>query len=291
MKLRTLLSFGFLTVASATQAQQPRELLQAIDRTYADRLEAYNSVFLQKVTYSSARYRIVKPNAELFINDDAIWITPFDDVEPIRLTADKVRHDNDFVVWSARVELENPIQLPPGIDPFAERHPQTAYHAQVSMYWWDFDESGNAQASMINRFEFSPNWIFDDSDRLVFKPGNSDIVNENNAGPPQTPEQIARHKALLELQKHAFRSVSADFRSADGVHYMLVPLEYTPQYSVMIEEDSDLRVPISMDDVGLEGVTRESTLTPDQQRRGRQYAEFIQRLPQEDNKAVLMDLQ
>ena len=286
MTFRFVVALGLSTTALAAQGQQQRELLQEIDRTYADRLEAYNSVFIQDVTYSAARYRIVKPNADLFVSDDEIWITPFDDgdVEPIRITADKVRRDRDFVVWSGRVELENPIQLPPGIDPIAEQYPSTAYHASLSMYWWDLDESGNAQVSMMNRFEFSPNWIFDDSDRLVFKPGSLDVLNENNAGPPQTPEQIARHKALLEMQKHAFRSVSADLRSPAGVHYMLVPLEYTPQYSVMIEEDPDLRVLVPIDG----GV---SALTPEQQRRGREYVEFVQRLPREDNKAVLMDLE
>jgi hypothetical protein len=220
----------------------------------------------------------------LFVSDDDIWIAPFDGVEPIRISAGKVRRDRDFVVWSGRVELEDPMQLPPGIDPIAERYPQTEYHASVSMNWWDLDKSGNAQVSMMNRFEFSPNWIFDDSDSLVLNPGSAGVLNENNANPPQTPEQIARHKALLELQKHAFRSVSADFRSPAGVHYKLIPLEYTPQYSVMLEEDPDLRIVIPID------VAADSALTPEQRRRGREYAEFVQRLPREENKAVVMDL-
>lgn len=283
MKLRWLIAFGFLFTALSAAAQAPRELLQSVESTYADRLAAYNSVFLQEVTYSAARYRIVKPNAELLISEEDIWVTPFDDVDPIRIEADGVRRGPDFVVWSARVERENFMPLPPGIDPIAEQYSSKWNQAELSMYRWDLDESGVALLSMMNRFEFSPNWIFDDADHLVWKPGNSGVQPERSAGAPQTPDQIARHRRLLALEKHAFGSVTADFRSPDGVHYSVVPLKFTPQYSVVLEEDPDLTVPIQIDgDV--------STLTPEQQRRGQQYVEFLERLPKEAARAARRDL-
>lgn len=91
MHVRFFVLIGFLLSAFPAEAQQAREMIRPKGPDQARRLEEYNSTFLLEVLYSAARYRIVAVNADLMLQEEPITITPFEDVEPIVVTPERVR--------------------------------------------------------------------------------------------------------------------------------------------------------------------------------------------------------
>jgi hypothetical protein len=158
---------------------------------------------------------------------------------------------------------------------------------RVNLYGlaWDTNEAGVASESSENRFQFSPNWAFDFFDQpvLELRDGNGMATGP----PPQTPQEIARHKELLRLNKRAFYSVTADFQVFPNTRYRLLPLKYTPRYSVLFEVDPEKVVPIIRESP-LDGdvVTR----TPTDDVKLSDYESFIRNLPPDRNVPIVEKL-
>jgi hypothetical protein len=265
-----------LLVASLSAAQVP-ELLKSVDAGKAKRLAEYNSASLQAELYSAKRFRIVALETSLLLEDDDFTVTPFDDVPPIHLTKDVVHRWEDAVAWSGLMKID----LPEALSALGARPT-----AMLSAMAWDTDESGNAFESSLNRFEYSPYWTFDDSDRprLEVPEGQKGVAGP----PPQTPAEIARHKALKALNKHAFFSVHASFELLfPRATYMLVPLKYAPKYSVIYEVDPEKRVPITVDRSPDGSVPHR---TPEELAKLADYESFIRGLPHERNVPVVEDV-
>jgi hypothetical protein len=152
---------------------------------------------------------------------------PFDDVKPIEIIWQETRRNyEDVITWVGRYKN----------DPVFDLTGAPAFQAKIELHAWDIDESENAEISIMNRFEHSPRWTFDENDNLILEraPGSDSGIA---AGPPpQTPEEIERHKRLGTLNKHAFYSAEASFDLFDrDSKYVLMPLKYTPRYSVVLE--------------------------------------------------------
>ena len=264
------------------EAVNAQQLLQEIDPAYAERLADYNSVFLQEATYAAARYRIVEPNAALLLRDSDITITPFPDVEPIRVRVERAQRQNEAVSWVGRIQNQFPALE--GIDPEIARYALTA---RIVMQWWDLDEFGDARLSAQNQFQFSSRWQFDEQDRPVLRPPPVPAEGAEAFGPPpERPGDVAHHKELLKLDKHAFASVSATVSLPGGPRYWLIPLELTPKYSVIIEEDPGKRVRMLAESPR----PGDSNISSDEQLRAQRYRQFVDSLPREQSKRVKDEL-
>jgi hypothetical protein len=240
-------------------------------------LAEYNSVFLREALYTAKRHRIVQANTELLLIDDDFTITPFEDVAPIHITQESVRRTEAAIYWHGLVQTV----LQPQLDAYGIKIRTT-----ISMHAWDLNESGNASLSLQNRFKHSPYWRINESGMPVLE-----IVPEGEAGvvgpPPQTPGDIERHRRLKNLEKHAFYSVTGLISSPEQARYVLVPLEYTPKYSVIYEVDRDKVVPKPIDFQPGEVDTRSESEKLEVAR----YNDFISSLPEEEDKAVRGDLE
>lgn len=268
MQVRYLVLCWLLLIALPANAQL-RELLRSIDQRQAQRLEAYNRVFLQEELYSAGRYRIVAVNTDLLLQNEPVAITPFPDVKPILLTPEKVRRTDVAVSWLANVLLDDPA------------FQGAQFKAPITVLWWDLNDLGNAELSGSNRFRFSPVWRIDENNQPVLMP---DGVTREAGPPPRTPEEIAEHKRLSRLQRRAFGSLATRLELPTGQFYVVAPLRHTPRYSVVYELDRDKIVPIPFEPEDAVNQTEE------QRRKVQQYDAFRRSLQTED-KPVRGDIQ
>lgn len=263
-----------LLLAPLVHAQELPELLQTVDERRAQQLIQYNSPWLQGELYSAKRYRIVMVDPNPLLKDDDFAITLFDDKARLHLTPDSIQRREDTIAWNAEVLVDLPEAL------MRRGARQTVLLTAVA---WDTDEAGRALVSFDNRFQFSPKWTFDFFDRPVLAEGQGLATGP----PPQTPEEIARHKELLRLNKHVFYSVNADFEMLyPRVTYRLIPLKYTPKYHVLFEVDPEKVVPILTDRLPGEAVER----TPAERVKLSNYENFIRSLPPDRDVPVVEDL-
>ena len=263
-----------LLSASLAQAQQLPELLQTVDDAKARQLVEYNSPWLQAELYSARRSRVVLVDTDILMRDDDFTITPFEDVGPLRITKDVVLRYDESVSWAGSIVSDLPVLL---------RNAKQPVHLHAVA--WDTDDAGRASVSSDNRFEFAPQWTFDFFDRPVFE---SPDGQEPTGPPPQTPQQIERHKHLLSLRKHAFYSVNGDIQMiVPVVQYRLVPLRNTPKYSVFIEVDPEKVVPL-MRERPLPGETVNPT--PADRVKLADYENFVRTLPPDRNVPIVEDV-
>lgn len=276
-KSRNAIFAILLLSAPFVRAQELPELLQAVNEAKARQLIQYNSPWLQAELYFAKRSRIVTVNASLLLTDDDFTVTPFDDIAPLHVTKGNVQRYEEAFSWVGWIIAD----LPEAVRAAGVRQAINLYGLA-----WDTDEFGRASESSENRFQFSPQWTFDFFDRPIL--GLREGQGLATGPPPQTPAEIARHKALLKLNKSAFYSVSADFQLLlPNARYRLAPLKYTPKYSVIFELDPAKLVPITLDrPPSGEPITR----TPDDRVKISEYENFIRNLPPDRNVAVVEEL-
>jgi hypothetical protein len=235
MRSGTVVALSALFAITFAGAQQPNELLQAVDSAKALRLEEYNSVFLKEALYFAARHRIVTANAALLLTASEITVTPFDDAPVINLIALPGSPEREFhdqhVFWRGRYR-EYPLDI------FGPNGPPPP-SATIASHAWDLTASG---------------------------------------------EQI---KQLDSLEKHAFYSVSAVFEPPGAAsRYILMPLKYTPRYSVIFEIRRDTVIPVRTDVTSPE----DAKLSAEERAVADRYREFLNGLPKETDKVVLGDV-
>lgn len=125
-----------LLAALAAKAQDTSELLQSVEPAHAERLEAYNSVFLQEQTYFASRHRIVSVNVDALLQENDVTFTPFADSAPMRLLFTRLdRQWNEFAYWHGRYENDPLFRVTGGA---------VELPVKVAMAAWDVDESGTA---------------------------------------------------------------------------------------------------------------------------------------------------
>ena len=270
MRERILMLAPLVLGELAAQAQ-PAELLQGVSDDQARRLEEYNRVFLQETLYSAGRHRIVSIDTQLLLHDDAITMTPFPDVPPLLVTAERIHRTDTYVNWFARIHVDDATLEPLGFK----------LYTSISMLWWDVNDRGDAELSGANRFKFSPAWRIDEGDRPILAPEG--VARSGDIGPPpRTPEEIAEHKRLSKLRRHAFGSLSARLELPSGQTYMVTPLAYAPRFSVVFELDPDKVVPIPFEP--------EDEITAEQREKVARYNAFRNSLPVE-TKPIWGDVQ
>jgi hypothetical protein len=273
---RSIFTLPLILVATLSAAQQRFEILQDIDDDKGQRIAEYNSAFLQEQLYFASRYRIVEVDTDLLLSSEEFTITPFPDVPPIQLRRANIVEYQDSLAIHADVEMN----LPEG---FEFIRPQIL----ISLLSWDIDERGDAQVSSDNRFEFSPYWRIDEFDRPVLEVP-SDVSEGFIGPPPQSPEDIARHKELSRLDKNAFHSVTATIEMPPASQYRLTPLRLTPRYSLIYEVDQEKRIVSAVDRMPSEPSIESD---PEQRERIREYREFQAQLPDDSNRAVRGDIE
>ena len=154
-------SLLLLLVASAVTAQQDGELLREVGRGQAQRLEEYNSVFLQKELYFAKRHRIVTVELSVLLAQRDITVTPFEDVDPIRVAYESLtRLHDDAIFWRGHFVFPQDDQL--------FKQTCVGVPAKVSIFWWNLHEEGHALNSAENRFY--------SADALFSAPGHSTYV-------------------------------------------------------------------------------------------------------------------
>ena len=264
----------FLCAAGIATAQDERELIKDVDPAYAALLEQYNWVEVADATYFASRHRIVTANIDLLREAEDIVVTPFEDVSPIRLIADSVTVNSaDNFYWTGRYDF--PVEIP----------------ILISVLAWDLDNSGNATASLQNRFEFSPLWAFDDFDNPTLElpqlRNQGAGVIRDPGPPPQTPEQVERHKWLHSLDKRAFFSATTVIDvPGRRSKYVLSPLRFTPKYSILYEISRDTFIPVVIDLMP----GQELPWNDEQKRIAAEYQSFRSSLPLTEQKPVRGDL-
>lgn len=278
-----------LLVASAAQSQELPELLEGVGPGRAQRLVEYNSVFLDEQLYFAKRYRIVNVDTSLFVEGNQFTITPFPNSPPIQIELERSIQSDDGTTWSASIrtaELEAYLDywetLGLGVAP---PKPQ----ALMTLTAWDVDEAGNAELSSENRFEFSPYWRIDEFNTPILELPE-DETPVFIGPPPRTPDEIARHKQLTRLKKRAFQSLYATLGAPPYERLLIVPLQYTPRYAVVYEEDPAKRIEGAVTD----RIPGESppVMTPSDRAKLRAYRDFQERLQlrEETNRPVKGDL-
>jgi hypothetical protein len=285
MRSGTVVAISMFLAMTSAGAQQSNELLQPVNSEKSLRLEEYNDVFLKEQLYFAARHRIVKADAALLLTASEITVTPFDDGPAIHLVAlpgsPQREFQDEHIFWRGRYR-EYPLDIfgPDGPPPPS---------ATIASHAWDLDPSGQALISSQNRFEFSPNWTFDEAGNPVLEKNGAGSIGgpSESSGPPKTPEQIARHKQLKSLNTHAFYSVDAVFEPP-GVdsRYVLMPLKYTPKYSVIFEIPRDTATAARIDVLSPE----DAKLSDEEIAVGTRHRDFLNKLPKETNKAVVGDV-
>jgi hypothetical protein len=274
IKRRNAVLVTLLLFVPLVEAQEVPELLRAVDAGKAQQLIEYNSPWLQAELYTARRFRIVTVDSSPLMNDDDFVVTLFDDRTRLRLTAGSIQRREDTIAWNAVVLGDLPEVLR------SRGATQTVLFSAVA---WDTDEAGRAAVSFDNRFQFSPKWTFDFFDRPVLAEGDGLATGP----PPQTPEEVARHKELLKLNKYAFYSVNADFEMLfPRVTCRLVPLKHTPKYHVLFEVDPEKVVPVLTDREPGEDVER----TPAEQVKLSNYEDFLRSLPPDRDVPVVEEL-
>ena len=238
-----------LLLAPMASAQQLPELLRPVDQRTAQQLIEYNSPWFQAELYSAKRFRMVEVDTSVLMRDDDFTVTLFDDLAALHVTKDAIQRWEDAFAWNALVLVDLPDVL------------RTLGARQTVLFFglaWDTDGSGRVVESSGNRFR----------------------------SPPQTAQEIARHRESRQLNKHAFYSVTAAFELFPTDRYRLVPLKYTPKAHVLFEIDAEKIVPILLDRVPGEVVER----TPADQVKLASYETFIRSLPPERDVPVVAEL-
>lgn len=269
MRLQHVVLASLLLVTLSVHSQ-PQEVLRAVDEGQSRRLEEYNRVFLQEELYSAARHRVVSINTTPLLQQQAVTITPFPDMKPVVVTPERVQSTDNYVNWFGRIQVD---------DPELQRLELKLY-APINLLWWDLDKSGNVSLSGSNRSKFSPAWRIDEKDQPVLMPDG--VASGRNVGPaPRTPEEIAEHKRVSELERRAFASFGVTLELPSGQTYVVSPLRHTPRYAVVYEVDKDKVVPRPFESG--------DPITAEQRAKVEQYDAFRRGLPVED-KAIRGDI-
>ena len=236
--IKYVVALCLLVDASASLAA-PKQLFKEVNPNKALRLEEYNSAFLQEALYQSARHRIVKVDIKMLEKDKEFLFQAFSDTEAVLFHGEAQQlssnpADEEWWRWSGKPSA---FDVLPDVD--------------LYIHNYDIDkETGVANPSAENKFKHSRHWTFDEGGVLVLE-----TLTEGEfaiAGPPpETPEDIEYHKKLKKLRKNAFRSTSSTqfyIPTKNGLrHYYLIPLKYTPKYSVIYEKDPEKHFAIIID--------------------------------------------
>ena len=292
----------FFALAALPSLGAP-ELVRPLDAANADAVAEHNGPSLEDELYFSERHRIVGINVAVLTAGSDVQLTPFPDVQPLQLRVDNPISEMVGLSGYQQVRLEPTRNR--GADAMAIRAhlPQEVVGGltdeqllalvfrpiRLEVHSYDVDAAGNATPSSLNRFRHSPFWEIDESDRPYLREPTDE---EQKAGaiagpPPETPKEIAYHRRLKRLTKNAFYSVETHFNVThpDGMasSYSLVPLEFSPRYSVLFEWDESKRILGSRD----HGVPRSA----ENQARLDAYEAFRASLqPQADGTRVLGDV-
>ena len=204
-----------------------KELFKSVNYEKAYRLEEFNSEFLREQLHDSLRHRIIKVNSKVFDKDKSFTITPFEGMEPIVVTPvpDKTTRRGWATFWIGKIE-------------------SNSSDATISFNLFEYDSDPNKilTYSMQNKFRHSEGWEIDDSGRPQLP-----IVKENEnkmlGPPPESDEDIAHHRKMKKLKRKTVQALRGGFRVTDpntGIDksFAIVPLKFTPKYSVIYEIDA-----------------------------------------------------
>lgn len=268
------------------------ELAPELGAEKAAAAASHNGRSLQDHLYFSKRDRIVEINvADLAARGD-VQLTPFPGVQPLELrVVDPLSEIVNGPRGYQQVRLEKakkrgadtklirayiPKEIEQGLTD-EQLLDMVFPPIRVQVHSYDVDAEGNATPSSLNPFRHSPFWEIDEFDRPYLRePTDEEIKTGGIAGPPpETPEEIAYHKRVKGLTKNAFYSVGGNFNmthpGGTTSSYSLIPLEYSPRYSVLFEWDESKRI-LGSRDYGAQ-------LSAENKARAERYGAFVDSLP------------
>ena len=281
MKRFAILVLCFLPLVSQG-ADGTRELLSQVSPERAQALSDYNAVFLQEHLYFSKRHRIVEVDTDLLLEADAFTITPFDDVTPLEIVAERLSTHEDLISVKAHIV--------DSISPESEllSSSEIDRSAVVTMHAWDLYASNEAVLSMQNSmaFRLATQRIENDAPDGSGPVPSINLDFAEDGEPPSTPEETEQFEQNNSLQKRQFYSVNTLIIAPDGARYLVTPLRFTPRYSVIQEID-----PSKLLSTRIDGPP-EGSDSPSQEEKYKtqNYIEFKNSLPDESDKIILGDL-
>lgn len=252
-------------------------LLKDVERSKAQQVSDYNYSFLQSELYFSTQSRIVQADESLLNAEEDVTLQLFPDVDPLTIRHVSVEKKPGGLFWMGQVEQDGKVPLPTFM---------------ISLLYWDTDPDGNASLSMMNRFKHSPHWDIDEAGKPELRKLDLEAGAVAIAGPPpESSEDIAHHRRMKSLNRHAFYSVQAVIHAVDPQTertrlFVLQPLKLTPKYSVLYEVDP--QAPQVLIDLLPGG--KDPRPERDQQL-ARDFATFVQTLPSDDGRPVKEDLE
>lgn len=267
-------------------------------------LERNNERWFKLAIYDARRYRVVKfdPTPWLKSDIDRIVLRLFEDVEALEFGTElqERKFDDSQVVWEGewfhgpRYDLSVATireVMRKGMDKDArnmvDRMSDDAIRrsvvprSTVILTAWDIDPEGRASQSIENRYNHSELWRVDEY-------GNAELSAPKDehptvvGPPPKTPEEVAHHRRLQSLDRHAFYSARGIVKVQRGndafEQYELSAFEHDPGYLLITELDLEKRVPVCFD--------QPCGFNTEQQAKVDAYAAFQELLPAYDDAQI-----
>lgn len=271
----------FLYATYATGA--PKELFKPVNYEKVYRLEDFNREFLREELFFSKRHRIIKVNPKVLDKDDSFTLTPFEGMEPLVIVSAPQRTERrrEWVTfWNAKIESQ-----------------PDAIAFTFNLFSYDTDIDGVSSVSMYNKFRHSEDWEINDSGLAVL-PDSEGKRNSMVIGPgPSSEEDIEHHRKMKRLKRKSVQSLSAHFWVKDsdtGIYteYRIVPLRFTPKYSVIFEIDQQKKFPFLIDpEYDEQGNVIELQLTDSEKNRKLKYKAHRRSLISEDHRRIMEDIE
>jgi len=255
------------------------DLLIDVPTDQARKLEEYNGVWLQKLLYPSARYRIVAANYQALLEGNSDITVKLFNGDEVTIVPKSLNKRGSFATWIGELILpEDLVAAVAATAPedlggmAADEVIETIARVTLTLKGYDVDPAnGSAKLSPRSRSKGRPG------------PSYTAISGQEtklSASPPRRPQYTLDAFYALE----GTISVPQTRR-----RYHIEPLRFTPKYSVLFELDSGKVVPVNTDTPPEEF---EERLTPEQRTARDSYREFLSRLPAEQTpKSVREDIQ
>jgi len=265
------------------------ELLSSIAPGKAKKLVDYNSRFLKEQLYDASNYRIVKTNIGALRQTNPITLTLFPSSQPIVLEHIETIEDENNIIWEGQIDLGDLNEMPADQRSMIRNN----FRVKVFAHAFDLDSKNEATLPATNQFRHSEHWEIDAAGTPILAPPKHRNETFIAGPPPQTYEEIVEHKRLKALNRRAFFSARilrfsvVDSDTGTFKQYELIPLKYTPKYSVLKEIDNTKQLTAITD---LQPGQLDPR-TPSQLRKIQDCEKFIDSLPREPSKRVLGDIE
>jgi hypothetical protein len=287
MKIMVLVLIGLWSASAFGEVHEVT--LQDADARTAEDLISYNERWFKSSTYEAKRHRIVLIDTSLFTESDVgalVSLKLFADLEPIVLQTTKLETkqkgrwlewhgewigSSRFAIDAADIRQALKSGVSSQVSVFEQMDNATLRRAVVPQSRliassWDVDPEGIASDG--NFYRHSPLWFVDEYGHAQLLE-LEDRVSQTVGPPPQTPEDIAHHQRMQELEMNAFWAVWGEL-ILDDQKYSLTSFKRDPAYTLIREIDPERDRIVCSD--------APCSLTPAQEQRRAEYMKYMETL-------------